>query len=146
MLPSGFSFPLRSAAPELTRHGSGCRFAFLNALGDFPLSLKRYQNGSQSVTVDQAVANSTDIDFGSYAGMVLTAPAGWTSATVTFHKAHADGSFVPLFDHDGNAVTVTLAPSTAMECPPELFACGLVRLTSDQAGNNAIPIGVSFKG
>ena len=93
-----------------------------------------------SVTIANGAFLSAEIDMRRYSGGDVYIPAAWTNADIGFHVAHTTaGTFVPLYDDNGNLVqaTVGAVTSRAYSLPPEVFACRYIKLWSQLAGVNA---------
>lgn len=82
---------------------------------------------------------SEEIDFREWAFALLEMPAAITACSIGFKIAHTSGgTFLPLYDHDGNLVQIS-SPSVdcAYELPPEVAAARYVKLWSqDGSGSN----------
>ena len=96
-------------------------------------------NVAGTATILNGANLSQEVDFREYSMMVIHMPAAWTAAFIGFTvSTTTGGTFLPLYDEDGNLVqTATAAVSTAIAAPPELAGCRFVKLWSqDGAGAN----------
>jgi hypothetical protein len=90
-----------------------------------------------TATIGAGAFLSDEIDMSSYSGGNVYIPAAWTNADIGFHAAPTSGgTFVPLYDDNGNVVQMTVGAVTD-EChafPPEVFACRFIKFWSQLAG------------
>lgn len=96
-------------------------------------------NGTVNATILNGANLSGEIDFQEYSMMVIHMPAVWTAANIGFHvSTTTGGTFIPLYDDNGNLVqTAAAVISTAIAAPAELAGCRFVKLWSqDGAGAN----------
>lgn len=88
-----------------------------------------------SKTLDSVVADTPEIPF---AGMRLghiIIPTGSAITLLTFHVAESmGGTFIPLHDEGGTAITQTVAATKAYLLPPELHGATAVKIQSDNDG------------
>jgi hypothetical protein len=86
----------------------------------------------KSMTIANGAALSDAFDMRDYAGGNLYMPAAWTAASIGFQIATSlGGTYIPLYDQDATLVQIP-GPTVdnAYALPKELFACGLVKLWS----------------
>lgn len=95
----------------------------------------------RSVIADATIligANLSDEqDMRRYGSGNVYIPAVWTPADIGFHVAHTTGgTFVPLYDDNGNIVQMTVGAVTdrAVAFPPEIFAVRYFKFWSQNAG------------
>lgn len=82
------------------------------------------------------IANATEIDFRAFSGghIKFDGDASASLTTVAFHHAHeSGGTYEPIYDVDGNVVTVTTAKDHSTPFPDECFSCHFLKLTGNVA-------------
>ena len=91
-----------------------------------------------TVTADTVLADATAVDIQQYAGAVIFIPSGASSQVVTPYVAPTvGGTYLPLYDKSGTAITYSVVASRAYDLHSAAFAGGglkLVAATGDQAG------------
>lgn len=85
----------------------------------------------------------TAIDMRPYAQMIIRMPAAWTAASIGFKVAEAaDGTFLPLYDDDGNLVQIdSPSVSQAYVAPAPLGAGHFVKLWSQNGSGTNVAQG-----
>ena len=90
------------------------------------------------------LATSVAIDLRGAAGAQLLVPAGPASQTLTVYVFNAaTGTFLPLYNAAGEAVTLTAEASRAYDLPEAIFAAGWIKLV---AGTTAFTGSFALKG
>ena len=89
-------------------------------------------NANMTVTLSASTHLTGAIPFSEFAGGVVHMPAAWTAASIGFKvSSTADGTFLPLYDDDGDLVQID---SPAVDCtyafPDAVFPCRFVKLWS----------------
>jgi hypothetical protein len=104
------------------------------------------------LTIAASAALSEAIDMRPFTGGVISMPAAWTAASISFKvSAASNGTFQPLYDKNGTLVAVTAAAATEIALPAEVFGSRFIKLWSETAGADvtqdaARSITVSLKG
>jgi hypothetical protein len=112
----------------------------------------RRKNKSFTVTLDAAVSNATEIVLADMAGGMVSVGTQNTNATeLAVHVASATGgTYRPLYDKDGSAVKITLAPSTSdsrvYAMPDEVFAAPFIKLVLNNTAANGLSAIILAKG
>jgi len=92
-----------------------------------------------TLTIAESGHTSDAFAFGKYLYGQIRMPAAWTAASIGFKVSNTeDGTFLPLYDHDGNLVQID-SPSVdgAYQIPTALVAAGWVKLWSQNgSGTN----------
>ena len=104
------------------------------------MSARRTDNVTREMAINTAITRS--IDFRPYASGSIKIPDAWTSANIGFkvgEQGESDGTFDPLYDHDGNLVEIANAANVSRqyELPPEIFGCAHVQIWSQNSGSDA---------
>jgi len=96
-------------------------------------------HATDGVTIANGANLSEEIDFTRYSGANLHMPAVWTAADIGFHvSTTTGGTFLPFYDDTNTLVQISgPAISRAYTIPAEIFACGFIKLWSQNAGVNA---------
>lgn len=97
---------------------------------------QRFCSLASSVAVDTATppVNATAIDFRGYAGGALLVASTIASVTFTYYGCDTiDGTYVPLYDSAGVALTTTLPGGAAAggEIPAACFAWPYLKISSN---------------
>lgn len=93
---------------------------------------------TQTVTIASGAAVSDAFDFHLFSMMILLMPAAWTSASVGFKVCPTeDGTYLPLYDADGDIVEVaTPSVNCAYDTPAIIPAAHWVKLWSQDGSGN----------
>lgn len=98
------------------------------------------------VTLTNSLATTAEIDIKDAGEIMLHAPAGYTTCALTFYVWNpATNVFQVLTEDDGTGLARNLVASESVRGPAELFAASRCKIVTNQAGNNAKPIGVTLK-
>ena len=69
---------------------------------------------TKTLTIAAAAALSDEFKMEGYSEILIFMPAAWTAASIGFHVTDASGgTFVPLFDADGDEIETTAAVDQA---------------------------------
>lgn len=113
-------------------------------LGTVAYFFARWSGYKATITIDTAtIANSTAIDFRSYAGGAVYVAATIASVTLTWYGAPTrDDTFVPLYDSSGVALTTTLPGGAAAgaEIPAACFAWPFLKCLSNADDGETITV------
>ena len=109
-------------------------------------SISRYSVNLPSVSLNTAEGTTPEIDFRGFAGGMIYIPGGssitlltyWTSAS----PADGTGTYIPLQDIGGVAVTQIVAATKAYPLPEALFGAGSLKIVVNTAGD----VDLSLKG
>lgn len=96
-----------------------------------------------TVTIADGATESDVLRVGDYLPCGIKTPSGWTTASITFTVSESEGgTFVPLHDTDGNAVTITSAAASRWYAfaPQDFASTPYLKLVSSvaQAGGDAL--------
>jgi hypothetical protein len=70
---------------------------------------------ARTVNIANGATDSEAISIGDYLVAGIQTPGALTSATLTFHASTTlDGTYAPVYDSDGNAVSVAIGTSRAV--------------------------------
>lgn len=94
------------------------------------------------VAVNTAEGTTAAFDFQEWSGGTVHIPSGSSITSLTFYSSNTDGTFLPLYDSTGTAVTLTVAATRAYEMPSAIFSCGRLKMVGDAADT----VGVTVKG
>ena len=158
------AYNLSDGAVSTTTITTGLYGYSVAGLGDVRARISAYTNGSITVlargvdevpglsssgmirstaTETAAIINganlSGEIDFRSFSMMTIHMPAAWTPASMGFKvSTESGGTFIPLYDENGNLVQITSpAVDKAYVAPAELAAVRFVKLWSQNgSGTN----------
>ena len=90
-----------------------------------------------TATADTAVAASTVIPFGNFAGGQVFVPTGSSITALTWYGSHDGTTFLPIEDGAGNAVTSIFSSSAAAakSCliPAACFGCAFLKAVASGA-------------
>ena len=86
-----------------------------------------------SVAVGDAVATAKEVSLEEFAGGVVYIPAASAALTsIAWHTAPvAGGTYLPLYDEDGVAVSQTVVHTRAYAIPAAVWGCGFVKLVGN---------------
>lgn len=95
---------------------------------------------SKAITTSEATTARLDIS--KFSSGTVHIPSGETVVTLTFYSApNSAGTFLPLYDTAGNAVTLTVVNGRAYQIPAAVFGSAIVKMI----GNVACTAHFSFK-
>ena len=95
----------------------------------------RYSVSIDTVSVDTAVANSSSINFDSFASGMVHVPVGSSLTTLTWHAStKIDGAYLAAEDAASAAVTQTVAAGQAHPIPVALNGARFLKITGNAAG------------
>ena len=98
---------------------------------------------SASISLTTSEATTPEIVFANAAGAAVFIPTGSSITTLTYYAAPAyGGTYLPLHDSTGAAVTQTVAAAKAYDVPAACFGCGALRIKANAAGS----VELSLKG
>lgn len=85
---------------------------------------------TRTLTIASGSDTTDAFPVGTWAGGVLMVPAGYGSnLTLTFLCAEEeDGTYLPMYDKDGNALGVTMVAGQAFEIPEQVFLADWIKL------------------
>ena len=93
------------------------------------------QTDHVSVTLATTLGNTPVIGTEGAAGGVIFIPSGSTITTLTYHAApDSGGTFLPLHDSEGMAITQAVAAGNAYDLPSPCYGAGALKIVSDAAG------------
>ncbi len=72
-----------------------------------------------------------------HAGGVVSMPASWTSAKIAFKHSPDNGTYQPLYNDSGTLLEITVSASGDYTFPDKVFACGFIKLWSENSGADA---------
>lgn len=89
----------------------------------------------QEVSLTTSATTTPEIPFEDCAGGAVFVPTGSTITLLTYHAApKTGGTYLPLYDKDGNAVTQTVAAARAYPLPVACYGAGALRIVANNAG------------
>lgn len=89
------------------------------------------QHDRTTVVVGATAGAAGAIDVRSAAGLQMLVPAGTTGQAVAVYSCDTiDGTYLPLKDAAGDAVSITVAASEAYDLPEAIFSCHFVKFVS----------------
>jgi hypothetical protein len=101
--------------------------------------IDRFNVTLSGVTIAAAVANSTEILFGPYAGATFFVPAGSSLTSITWYAADVPGgTYLPVYDENSVLCRQTVAAGQAYQLPTALFGCRAIK--GVDAGGGTISI------
>jgi len=78
------------------------------------------------------LADADVIDFRGASGAQLLVPAGTQSQTLTVHVSDTEtGTYLPLSDNAGDAVTIAIEASKAYDLPEAIYASAFVKFKGE---------------
>lgn len=102
-----------------------------------PYTNVRRQWHRLSVLIDKDIADAEEIQTGEYAGGVLYVPAGSSLTSVTFYVADSKGgTYLPLYDQAGLAVSMGVSASRAYEIPTAVFGAAFIKIIGDASSDD----------
>lgn len=97
-------------------------------------ALTRYTVRHIAVAVANAAANSTEIPLTDFVGGTIFVPAGSALTAIALHVSDAKGgTFLPLYDDNGVAATLTVAAGRAYPLPRAAAGAAALKLVGNQA-------------
>jgi hypothetical protein len=101
--------------------------------------IDRFNNTISGVTIAAAVANSTEILFGPYAGATFFVPAGSALSSITWYSSDVPGgTYLPMYDENNVICTQTVSAGRAYQLPTALFGCRVIKGVDAGAGTISI--------
>ena len=112
-----------------------------------------FQRGvsSQVVTIPSGANLSDAFDFRAFSFMTIALPAAWTSASIGFKACLTeDGTFLPVYDDDGNLCQVdSPTADKVFVAPARVASCHWIKLWSqdgsaantNQGGDRVLTLG-----
>lgn len=108
------------------------------------MDIIRHSKTALAVTCGTSLGDCDEIGLAEMAGATLHVPAGATSQDLTFYsKDPTDGTFLPLHDKDGTAITLSIVASRAYELNVAAFGCHALKLVAATA---SVDLGITYKG
>lgn len=106
------------------------------------MTVSRYSDSINSVSVGTTVAASTAIQFGDFECGRIYVPADSALATLTWHASLAiDGTYLPARNESNVAITTTVVAGQTYPIPAALVGARFLKITGDVAGQ----VGVTLK-
>lgn len=94
-----------------------------------------YNPVHEVITVAVTVADSEERKQERFAGGLIVVPTGSSITTLTFHHSTTEGgTYYPLYDEYGVAVTMSVAAGRAYVQPSALNVCSHLKAVGDAAG------------
>jgi len=88
-----------------------------------------------SVTLDSTIGDTPEIQFAGMRVGVVIIPNGSTITTLTYHVAEKlGGTYLPLHDEGGSAITHSVAADKAYQLPPELHGATAIKIVPNNDG------------
>lgn len=87
------------------------------------------------IAITAALSTTYSMDFRKWAGGNVMIPAGSSITTLTFYSSLDDGNFIPLYDSNASAVSLTVVASGSYPLPDAVFGCGDIKMVGNAAGN-----------
>jgi hypothetical protein len=98
-------------------------------------AIGRHFSALADVGVGTDIADSAEIDMLRFAGGAVRIPAASGLTTLTLHAAcWPGGTYAPLHDKDGNAVTMTVAAGRVQAFPDAVYNVGAIKLVGNVVG------------
>jgi hypothetical protein len=88
------------------------------------------QTDRQTLVIGATEGASVGLDVRAAAGLQMITGAETGTLTV-YAFDQLEGTYLPLVDADGNAVTITIAADTVYDLPEALFSCHFVKFVTD---------------
>lgn len=96
-------------------------------------SMLRKNSGKVTRTVTDSASTTEELDVRNFAGGSVTVSAGIT--TLTLYSSHeTGGTFLPYYDKDNVAVTLTVASTKITQLPLELYDLSFVKFVGNTSG------------
>ena len=87
------------------------------------------------ISLDTAIGTTEEIPFENANAGTIHIPTGSAITTLTYHAAPAPGgTYLPLNDKAGAAVTQTVAATKCYELPTAVAGCGALKIVVNAAG------------
>jgi hypothetical protein len=103
-----------------------------------PMS-RGFDDSTTTVAVNTVLANAAVVEFNKHAGGSVSVPAASSLTTLTFYACHTrTGTFVPLYDANNVAVTLTVAASRVVALPDALFGVPYFKMVGNANGTVTI--------
>lgn len=94
-------------------------------------------NITKSLTA--VLATTPEITISGYAAGAIFIPTGITS--LTYYAAYGTGgTYVPIYDQDGTAITQTVVADRAYAMPSDVFGAGQIKIVADASGDVQISL------
>lgn len=108
-----------------------------------PVEMARQCEVLKNKQLDTLPASTVEIDYSNAAGGSIYIPAGSPITTLTYQVSPVPGgTYVPLYDGAGAAVTRTVAAGRCYPIPVECYGCGQIKIVVNAAG----PVDITLKG
>jgi hypothetical protein len=109
--------------------------------GSAPQSITR-ESVKFSVSLTTSEATSTEVVFAYTSGGTIFIPTGSAITSLTYYASPTSraegGTYLPLSDADGAAVTQTVTGGRAYDMPSALFGCRYIKIVVNAAGTVAV--------
>jgi hypothetical protein len=106
--------------------------------------LSQHRTEAVSVVIGAAASLSAEVDIGHYALAGIIMPGTWTAASLSVHAADVTGgTFVDVFDDDGNQIEIEAAASRAIGIDTDALVLApwrFIKLESVTIGTPATPV------
>lgn len=110
---------------------------------DFAPNRIARQSRRATVSITNSASTTGEIDFSGAAGGIVFVPSGSELTSLTYHAAPAlGGTYLPLSDAAGEAVTQTVEAGKAYDLPAACYGAAALKIVGNTAGN----VDVSLKG
>ena len=101
---------------------------------------------AQTVVIDDSATTSSAVDVGDASFGLLQVPSGFEGTSVTYTVATTTGgTYYPLYDGVGAAISTSVSAGQSVALPPELFGARSFKVVAS-AQTGAITLTVSLKG
>jgi len=108
----------------------------------YPARIAR-ETAVASLSLTTVLGTTPELAFQHAAGGTVFVPSGSSITSLTYYAATAiGGTYLPLNDASGSAVTQTVAAGKAYDLPAACFGCCALKIVANAAGS----VDVSLKG
>lgn len=107
--------------------------------------INRVVNEEKAILTNSVDTTATILLDG-YSTLQIAVPSGYASTTLTVHSHSTPlASWLPLRDDTNTAVVATITAGSARNLPVSLFNAAAIRLVTNNAGDNAVTVGIIKK-
>ncbi len=105
-------------------------------------SITRFNDTDKTISIDTVLADAEVIHFEGFSGGMIFVPAGSALTSIAWYAcATVDGTYLPIYNGLGTAVTSTVAASEAIPLPAACFGALFLK----GVGNADGTVGLSLK-
>lgn len=91
---------------------------------------------NQTALLTTSLTTTPAVSISAYAAGVVYIPTGSTITSLTYYAAYGtDGTYVPIYDQTGSAITQTVVADRCYAMPSDLFGAGQIKIVANAAGD-----------